>query len=922
MKGRTRIMALMLCALFLIAPFASFAVTAKTDSRMPSGDTSTRIVLGELYTALWCGPCLYADQAADSIMDQPAYFDSRWVLIEFHTSDKYTPADGSAGTRGSYYSVSGIPTMVIDGKDKIVGAGSAAAAETSYKQKIDARSTTSDVFLEIDSKITPGNPAKLDVWVNATLLKDTAKTSLKLLAVLVEDEDIIDPGSSKPIRMTAHALVINAGVQMSKKGDTGRATGSMNLNASWVVGDMAIVAFLQADSDKEVLQAGINYFTMNQSPTVTAQAPTISMAEDGTDTSIDLDTFFSDPESDPITFWSVKGSTNIQASVDGQHVVTITPKADWSGQESIVLQAADALNCPTEITVPVTVTAVNDPPTKIKDIAPVSMLEGATKSNVFNLNTYFADIDDQTFTFTASGAQHINTTIKSTGDVSFTSPVGWAGQDTITFTAKDSGGLTATAAVVVTVSDVNFPPKQLKAIPDITMNEDSVDKSIKLSDYFSDIDTPELTYTLGGLTNVVAVIGTDTVITISPKVDWNGLETVTLTTSDTVNKALTDTFTITVNAVNDAPTLTGTGFETPKIDEDKDYTTEKAVNSLFTDIDGPALTYSSDPGDNDLTITLNDDYTITYHPAANWNGEKTYWIKATDGQYTIQYNATVSVQAINDPPRIDTFAPANPSMTINEGEKIDFNIVASDIQNEGETLVYKWTSNSKDIGENAASYQFVTDSTSAGKYTLVVTVSDGELKDSHTWSVTVKNVNRKPTALITAPGASDTLKSNTPVTLSANGSDPDSDTLTYQWSIDGVSVGSGPSVTTMIAAGTHTVKVVVADPNGGSVEATTSITVTKVGGSTGGGGVGSSMLYIALAVVAAVIAVAGILALVMKGKKKAAPVPPTETAAQFPPPPPQTQPYDPGQATYGQYQEPQSPPPPQYGGYQGPPPQY
>jgi hypothetical protein len=922
MKGRTRILALMCCALFLIAPFASFAVTAKPESRMPSGNTTTHIVLGELITGTWCGWCRYAEQAYDKLINDTNYFDKRLVMIEWHGGDAY--AIGETTTRYNYYAGAGYPCAVFDGKDKMEGAANDGTGNytkgtlNAYKQIIDARPATDPAFLEINSHIS-GNT--LTAWVNATLLQDTTKSQFKVWAVLIEDENHWD--GAYPIRMTARAKIFSTAVNIAKKGETGRGTATVNLDASWTVNKLYVVGFLQADSDKEVLQAGINYRTANGPPVLKNAAPKIIMNEDTTDSSVNLDDMFMDVEGDTINYFSAVGSTHINASVDPTtHVLTLQPWANWYGSEDISLAVADTLSCPSDAKVTVQVNPVDDAPVRTKAMPAVSMLEGSTKANAFNLNGYFSDIDDATLTYTASGGQHVNTTIKATGDVTFVSPVGFSGVDTVTFTAKDSGSLTATGDVKVTVSDVNFAPKQSKPIPDITMNEDSVDKSIALNTYFSDVDNPALTYSIDGLTNVVAVIGTDSVITIAPKADWNGIETATLTATDTVNKPLYDTFTITVNPVNDAPTLTATGFETPKFDEDKDYTTEKTVNTLFADIDGPALTYSLDPGNNDLTITLNDDYTITFHPAANWNGEKTYWIKATDGQYTVQYNASVTVQAINDPPHIDTFTPVSPSMTINEGEQVDFNIVASDIPNEGETLVYTWSSNSKVVGENAASYKFMTDSTSAGKYTIVVSVSDGELKDSHTWSVTVKNVNRKPTALITAPGASDVLKSDTPITFSANGSDPDSDTLTYQWSIDGTSVGSGPSVTTMVAAGTHTVKVVVADPNGGSVEATTSITVKKVGGSTGGGGAGSSMLYIALAVVAAVIVVAVVLALVMKGKKKAVPVPPTEATAQVPPPPPQTQPNDPGQGTYGQYQQPLPPPPPQYGGYQGPPPQY
>ena len=77
------------------------------------------------------------------------------------------------------------------------------------------------------------------------------------------------------------------------------------------------------------------------------------MDEDTQDSSLDLDTFFTDPEGDTIDYFFVQGSEHIAAVMDAQHVVTLTPHADWSGTEDITLQAADIPNCPVDLKVPV-----------------------------------------------------------------------------------------------------------------------------------------------------------------------------------------------------------------------------------------------------------------------------------------------------------------------------------------------------------------------------------------------------------------------------------------------------------------------------------------------------------------------------------------------------------------------------------------
>jgi len=913
MKGNMKALAIIVCALFVISPFSAMLGGAQTGSRAV---TVPKIVVGELFTGLWCGYCKYAEQAMDKLMDDNTVFDDRFVLVEWHNGDKYAIPEGAG--REAYYSVTGFPTARFDGIDSSVGAGSEAAAEQAYRAKIDGRSKNADAFVEIDAHITG---TQLTVWVNVTLTADISLTNLKVRAVTIQDEDIVDGGGLYPIRMTAVNYTIPGTVTtISKKGDVARVTNTVNVNPAWDVSKLRVVAWLQSDTNKEVVQGNINYITANGGFSKTNDIVDPVIDEDTVYTK-DLKSVYTDPENDPVGAYTLTATT-VKGTIDGKSLLTLTPPADWSGQDNIYIVMSDGMNFPIEFSFKITVNPVNDPPLRNKFLPNVTMVEGTAKLDNFNLNDYFSDVDNPTLTYSFTGAQHVNVSIKASGLVSFSAPVLFSGQETLTFTAKDAGGLTASGDMWVKVTDVNFPPKQSKPIPDITMNEDQVDKSIKLTDYFSDIDSPVLNYTLTGLYYIQATIGKDMVITITPKADWNGVETAVMTVTDTVNKAITDSFTITVNAVNDPPTLTGKAFEAARFNESMDLTTEMAVSALFADIDGPTLVFSVDQGDSDLGIALNNDLTVTFHPAAHWNGVRQYWIKATDNQYTVQYNATVTVLAVNDPPHIDSFAPTSPTATINENDWVDFNIVATDVANEKETLVYKWTSNNKEIGEDGPDYKFATDFNSSGKYIIKVTVSDGELTDSHTWTLTVKNMNRKPTVQITAPGATDTFRSDTPVTFTAVGSDPDGEKVSYQWSVDGISIGSSATVTAPVAAGTHTVKVVAFDGTGASAEQTMSITVKEIKKGSGNSDNGSNLMLFAVlgAIVAAIVVVA--LALMIR-RRKAKPAEPMGQVAPPPPPSPYPQettapaydPYagynQPPAQTYYDPNAPYYPPPPQ-----------
>ena len=916
MKGNRKVMALFLCLLFLIAPFISFAGAAKTENRTVSRATN-HVVLGEVMTGTWCTWCKYAEQAFDLLIKDPNYFDTRLVMIEWHNNDPY--AIPEEAVRMSYYGGTGYPFAVFDGHYAMAGAANDGTGNytkgtlDAYKSIIDPRPVAANASISINIGVSA---TKITAWVNATLLSDTTLPSLKVWAVLIDDENKWD--GLYPIRMTAKAKMFSTAVSISKSGDVGRGTGSVTIDKSWDLGRMRVVGFLQSDTTGWVLQAGVS-----TPPPTLKGSPTLTMNENTIDTSLNLDNLFTDPMGKPFTYYGAKGSAHINATVNPTtHIATVQPWNNWSGNEDIYLQVADNTSMPSNGKIPVTVTHINQAPVRIKTIPAQTVKEGTTKTNAINLASYFYDCDDASFTYTATGATNVTTKI-TTGLVSITAPVGFFGQDKITFTAKDAGGLSASGDCTVTVTDVNFAPKVAKKIADITMPGDTVDKSIKLNQYFSDIDDSTLEYNVTGNTNIKVDIGTDSTVTLTPKLYWHGQEILTVSATDKVNPAITQTFTVIVTEVNHAPTLTGTAFESAEFNENTDYTTTKTVNTLFTDVDGQTLHYSIDGGDSDLQITLNDDNTVSFHPTQYWSGQKSYAIKAADAQFTAQYNATVKVLFVNTAPHIDSFMPTSNTVTINENQSQEFSVVASDVDKQ--TLTYTWTSNAKAVGENANAYKFTTDFSSEGSYTIKVEVSDGALSVYHTWTLKVKDLPRAPQVQLTGPAATDKLRSDTPITFTATATSPDGSTMTYLWTVDGTTVGHDATYTGKIAGGTHTVKVTVTDSKGQVTTQQSSVTVKTISTGTGGGSSGlGAMLYILLAVVIVVVVVAVVLMLMMRKKKKAAQTMPPEASAQYPPAPP-TQYYDPNQgAPQGQYPP---PPPPsydpnqtQYGGQQ--PPQY
>ncbi|WP_225408769.1 myxosortase-dependent M36 family metallopeptidase [Stigmatella hybrida] len=142
-------------------------------------------------------------------------------------------------------------------------------------------------------------------------------------------------------------------------------------------------------------------------------------------------------------------------------------------------------------------------------------------------------------------------------------------------------------------------------------------------------------------------------------------------------------------------------------------------------------------------------------------------------------------------PNTPPVANAGPDQTVDERTPVTLNGSGSS-DPEGEPLTYAWTQTAGPTaaltGANTANPTFTApEVTASTALTFRLTVSDGDLTNSDTVTITVNNVNRAPVANA-GPDAS--VDERTTVTLNGSGTDPDGGTLTYAWAQT-----DGPTVT-------------------------------------------------------------------------------------------------------------------------------
>ncbi len=97
----------------------------------------------------------------------------------------------------------------------------------------------------------------------------------------------------------------------------------------------------------------------NEPPNLTQQIPNQTWEEDVRLTGLDLDNYFTDPESQTLNYSVVYGS-NINVTIDDDGVVTFRPDTDWNGTTWALFTANDTINTTDSNNVTLNVTDVAD----------------------------------------------------------------------------------------------------------------------------------------------------------------------------------------------------------------------------------------------------------------------------------------------------------------------------------------------------------------------------------------------------------------------------------------------------------------------------------------------------------------------------------------------------------------------------------
>ncbi|EOV0114280.1 tandem-95 repeat protein [Vibrio parahaemolyticus] len=497
------------------------------------------------------------------------------------------------------------------------------------------------------------------------------------------------------------------------------------------------ITFTAKDPSGESVSQTVN-FTV--APVVDIEADSTNVVED-TPTIINVlgnDTF--EGKDKVVSLDAENGPKNGTVIVNNDGTVTYTPDDNYVGKDTFTYVVTSG-GVSESTTVEVNVTPVNDAPLAKDDIA-TTQEDTAVTIDVLPNDT---DVDGDKLSIQSASVPEAQGKVEIVdGKLVFTPAENFNGHAEITYTVTD-GELTDEAKVTVTVNPVNDAPTiKVDAVESITEDAVSTD-TVVATLTVRDTDTPEdqLTVSLENNSNgYFVLVGNEVKLTQAgvdavnnDELNLKGL-TISASVSDGVNPTASDSDSLIVNRVNDAPTVENAIADQELSEDFATYTID--LNDAFKDSDS-ALNFSVSGNSNVLVSIENGIATIS--PTADWNGSETLTFTATDPNgesvsQTVDFTVAPVVDIKADSTNVVEDTPTIINVLGNDTFEGKDKVVSLDAEN--------GPKNGTVIVNNDGTVTYTPDDNYVGKDTFTYVVTSGGVSESTTVTVNVTPVNDKP----------------------------------------------------------------------------------------------------------------------------------------------------------------------------------
>ncbi|MCB1837448.1 MAG: tandem-95 repeat protein, partial [Alcanivoracaceae bacterium] len=670
-----------------------------------------------------------------------------------------------------------------------------------------AAAWTADVTVQVaDGGENGVAPATQSFTINVTPVNNAPEIS---------EGDSVSVSMSEDGTPTAFALTLNAtdadsatltwSVASAASNGTAVATGTGNSktiqytpNADYVGSDSFVVRVSDGELNDDIT-VNVTINDENDAPVITS-TPNTSATED---VLYQYSASSSDVDGPSATWNLTQAPAGMTVSSGG--LVQWTPgengTASWSAD--VTLQVSDGTLSDSQ-SFTINVTPVNDAPTITS-----SAVTTATEEQAYSYQLVVNDADDSNngtdLTFSLTQAPS-GMTISATGLVEWTPAEGVSDAD-VTVEVEDGGEngvAAATQRFTITVTPVNDAPTITSVAPTSATEAALYSYQLVVNDPDDSNNGTDLAFSLTQAPSGMSISATGLI-------EWTPADGVTSANvavevtdgGEDGAAAATQSWTINVTAVNDAPVITEGDSANVSMSEDGTPTAFALVLNA-TDGDSATLSWSiasaAVNGTANVTGTGNSK-AISYTPTADFNGSDSFVVRVSDGTLSDDITVNVTINAVNDVPTITS----TPSLAATEGATYQYNASASDV----DSATLTWTLLTSPAGmtinasTGAISWTPGEGGASAWSESISVRVSDGEETATQNFSITVTPVNNAP---VISEGSSTSVSMSedgtpTAFALTLNASDADSATLTW-------SVATAASNGTAVATGTGNSKAI------------------------------------------------------------------------------------------------------------------
>ncbi|MBM5273314.1 tandem-95 repeat protein, partial [Vibrio parahaemolyticus] len=503
--------------------------------------------------------------------------------------------------------------------------------------------TASDSDSLIVNRVNDAPTIKVDAVESIT--EDAVSTDTVVATLTVRDTDTPEDQLTVSLENNSNGYFVLVGneVKLTQAGVDAVNNDELNLK------DLTISASVSDgvnptanDSDSLIVNR------VNDAPTVENAIADQVLAEDFDVYMIDLNEVFKD--SDSSLEFSVSGNDNIQISIVSG-VATITPTADWNGKETITFTAKDPSGENVSQTVNFTVASVAD---IVADKATV-VEDTPTIINVLSNDTF--ESTDKVVSLDAdNGPKNGTVIVNNDGTVTYTPDDNYVGKDTFTYVVT-SGGVSESTTVTVNVTPVNDAPV---AKDDIATTQEDTAVTIDVLPNDTDVDGDKLSIQSASVPETQGTVEiVDGKLVFTPAENFHGDAEITYIVTD---GQLTDEakVTVTVNPVNDAPTIKVDAVESITEDAVSIDTVVAALTVRDTDTPEDQLAVSLENNSNGYFVLVGNEVKLTQAGVDAVNNDElnlkdlTISASVSDGvNPTANDSDSLIVNRVNDAPTVE-----------------------------------------------------------------------------------------------------------------------------------------------------------------------------------------------------------------------------------------------------------------------------